>query len=143
MANTLTPERLFAEPALRLAQPSQFKISPCGNYVSFLQPNDTNTSILDLWIFDRTSEQRFCLLEAATLADEEKENISALSPTERAERERRRQFTQGITEYFWRPNTASVVTAVSASNEVGSGLTALILALTTAVWIFSILISKL
>ena len=112
MANTLTPERLFAEPALRLAQPSQFKISPCGNYVSFLQPNDTNTSILDLWIFDRTSEQRFCLLAAATLADEEKENISALSPTERAERERRRQFTQGITEYFWRPNTASVVACI-------------------------------
>ena len=112
MANTLTPERLFAEPALRLAQPSQFKISPCGNYVSFLQPNDTKTSILDLWIFDRTSEQRFCLLAAATLADEEKENISALSPTERAERERRRQFTQGITEYFWRPNTASVVACI-------------------------------
>ncbi len=112
MANTLTLERLFAEPALRLAQPSQFKISPCGNYVSFLQPNDTNTSILDLWIFDRTSEQRFCLLAAATLADEEKENISALSPTERAERERRRQFTQGITEYFWRPNTASVVACI-------------------------------
>ena len=112
MANTLTPERLFAEPALRLAQPSQFKISPCGNYVSFLQPNDTNTSILDLWIFDRTSAQRFCLLAAATLADEEKENISALSPTERAERERRRQFTQGITEYFWRPNTASVVACI-------------------------------
>ena len=112
MANTLTPERLFAEPASWLAQPSQFKISPCGNYVSFLQPNDTNIAILDLWIFDRTSEQRFCLLAAATVADEEQENISALSPTERAERERRRQFTQGITEYFWRPNTASVVACI-------------------------------
>ena len=112
MENTLTPERLFAEPALRPAQPSQFKISPCGKYVSFLQPNASNISTLDLWIFDRASEQKFCLLAAATLADEEKENISALSPTERAERERRRQFTQGITEYFWRPNTTSVVACI-------------------------------
>jgi len=112
MENTLTPERLFAEPALRPAQPSQFKISPCGKYVSFLQPNASNISTLDLWIFDRASEQKFCLLAAATLADEEKENISALSPTERAERERRRQFTQGITEYFWRPNTTSIVACI-------------------------------
>jgi hypothetical protein len=70
MENTLTPERLFAEPALRPAQPSQFKISPCGKYVSFLQPNASNISTLDLWIFDRASEQKFCLLAAATLADE-------------------------------------------------------------------------
>ena len=112
MENTLTPERLFAEPALRPAQPSQFKISPCGKYVSFLQPNASNISTLDLWIFDRASEQKFCLLAAATLAEEEKENISALSPTERAERERRRQFTQGITEYFWRPNTTSIVACI-------------------------------
>jgi dipeptidyl-peptidase-4 len=112
MQNTLTPERLFAEPALRVAQPSQFKISPCGNYISFLQSNETNTSVLDLWIFDRTTAQRFCLLMASIVADEEKENISALSPSERAERERRRQFTQGITEYFWLPQTTSVVACI-------------------------------
>ena len=112
MQNTLTPERLFSEPALRVALPSQFKISPCGDYISFLQSNEANTSVLDLWIFDRTKAQRFCLLMASAVADEEKENISALSPSERAERERRRQFTQGITEYFWLPQTTSVIACI-------------------------------
>ena len=112
MQNTLTPERLFSEPALRVALPSQFKISPCGDYISFLQSNEANTSVLDLWIFDRTTAQRFCLLMASAVANEEKENISALSPSERAERERRRQFTQGITEYFWLPQTTSVIACI-------------------------------
>ena len=39
MNNKLTPERLFSEPALRLEQPSQYKISPCANYVGYLQAN--------------------------------------------------------------------------------------------------------
>lgn len=112
MKSTLTPERLFAEPTLRVAQPSQFKISPCGDYVSYLRPSAANSSTLDLWIFIRATERHVCALAASSIADEEGEDISALSPTERAERERRRQFTQGITEYFWRPNTTSVVACI-------------------------------
>jgi len=112
MKATLTPERVFAEPGLRVAQPSQFKISSCGQYVSFLQASVVSNSILDLWVFVCATQQRFCLLAASSIAKEAKEDVSALTARERAERERRRQFTQGITEYFWRPNTTSLVACI-------------------------------
>ena len=112
MNNKLTPERLFSEPALRLEQPSQYKISPCANYVSFLRANAQRSRQLDLWLLDRASQQERCLLNAAAVTDERDDDVTKLSPAERAERERRRQFTQGVTEYFWCPHANALVACI-------------------------------
>ena len=79
MNNKLTPERLFSEPALRLEQPSQYKISPCANYVSFLRANAQRSRQLDLWLLDRASQQERCLLNAAAVTDERDDDVTKLS----------------------------------------------------------------
>ena len=112
MSDMLTPQRLFSEPSLRVAQPSQFQFSPCGNYVSFLQQNNQRSRQLDLWLFDQQTESKICLLDASEVADEPDEDITKLSTAERAERERRRQFTQGITNYYWCPDATALVACV-------------------------------
>ena len=112
MNEKLTPERLFSEPALRLEQPSQLKFSPSATYVSYLQQNPKRSRQLDLWIFDRRSATKKCLLNASDVAEELDEDITKLSAAERAERERRRQFTQGVTEYFWCPNAQALVACI-------------------------------
>lgn len=112
MNNKLTPERLFSEPALRLEQPFQYKVSPCANYVSYLQANAQRSRQLDLWILNRATQEKSCLLNAAEVANELDEDITKLSSAERAERERRRQFTQGVTEYFWCPNALALVACI-------------------------------
>ena len=51
-------------------------------------------------------------MNAAAVTDELDDDVTKLSPAERAERERRRQFTQGVTEYFWCPHANALVACI-------------------------------
>ena len=78
----LTPEVLFAQPGLRPAPPSQFKFSPDGRYVTYLQGTQGAPTTLDLWRFDRVKNEHKRLVLAADLnavADEALPNSAMLS----------------------------------------------------------------
>ena len=97
----LTPEILFAQPGLRPTLPSQFKFSPDGHHVTYLQGTEDAPTTLDLWHFDRINNEHQPLVRAADLNAQADESVTELSDAERAERERKRQFTFGISHYQW------------------------------------------
>ena len=97
----LTPEILFAQPGLRPTLPSQFKFSPDSHHVTYLQGTEDAPTTLDLWHFDRINNEHQPLVRAADLNAQADESVTELSDAERAERERKRQFTFGISHYQW------------------------------------------
>ena len=97
----LTPERLFGREPLARA-PSQLKLSADGRYGSFLLPADDDRERLELWLVDIESGEARRLLAGAEAAAPE-------TPTERAERERRRQFAHGIVAYQWHPSRHEIL----------------------------------
>lgn len=100
--NILTPSRLFSDPPLLPALPAQARFGAAVNaeeeYVVYLQSSAQDRDELELWRCDKSSSTAYCWLKAdhlaaaAVAADQETE-------AERAERERKRQFSSGITSY--------------------------------------------
>jgi dipeptidyl-peptidase-4 len=107
----LTPERAFSDPPLTIAAPHSFTFAPDGSKLTFLQTSQDDRERMDLWCydFDRGEERR--LLDArsqgASIGD-----VTKLTAAERAERERRRQFAFGITQYFWHPHDALLLVPI-------------------------------
>ncbi len=105
MTNTtdsrLTPERLFSDPPLLPALPAQasFGAAVHGDheFVVYLQSSAEDREQLELWRSDHGSGP-YCWLKASDL---ETGSLGRVAETEaeRAERERKRQFTSGITSY--------------------------------------------
>ena len=107
-AAPFTVRRLFQDPALAGATPSQLKVSPGGRYVAFLRPEEENRERLSLWRHDFSDGQ----LEPMVVAP-----ADAVEPTaaERAERERRRRFAGGVTGYAWHPDGTRVLATVDGA----------------------------
>ena len=101
LQNVLTPEVIFTPPGLRPALPTHFKFSPCGLYVTYLKGSTDEPTTLDLWRFDRANREHSPVLLAQELNAQADESVTLLSDAERAERERKRQFTFGISHYQW------------------------------------------
>ena len=97
----LTPARLFGRQPLSRA-PSQLKLAADGRYGGFLLPADDDRERLELWLIDLASGQLRRLLAGETAA--------VLETTEaRDERERRRQFSHGVTAYEWHPERHQIL----------------------------------
>ncbi len=74
---------------------------------------------LDLWIYDIAAAQSRRVVNAADLS-----SSGPLSATEKAERERKRQFSGGITQHKWHPHLAQVLIAIDGQAflvEIASG----------------------
>ena len=87
----LSPSILFAGSPLTGRLPTQVRVAPGGDFVTFLQPAADDRERLDLWCYDVSAHTLVELLNARTFA------AGTLTEAERAERERRRQFAGGIT----------------------------------------------
>ncbi len=105
----LTPSTLFTQPGLRPTPPSQYKISPCGRFVTYLKGSKDAPTVLDLWCFDRAKNRHTEVIRATVLDAQADESVTLLSDAERAERERRRQFTFGISQYQWLNTSQALV----------------------------------
>ena len=97
----LTPARLFGRQPLARA-PSQLKLSADGRYGSFLLPADDDRERLELWLIEMASGQLRRLLAGETEAGPE-------TAEARDERERRRQFSRGVTAYEWHPERHEIL----------------------------------
>ena len=96
-AERLSVRRLFEDPALAGATPSQATVAPGGRHVAFLRPADENRERLSLWRYDLRAGRLEPLIVAPS------DNVEP-SAAERAERERRRRFGGGVTAYAWHPD---------------------------------------
>ena len=102
----LTPERLFGrKPLPGTAVPTQLKVSADGRYGSCLLAAEDDRERLELWLVDMASAKARRLLTGAATASEDAEE----SREERDGRERRRQFSRGISAYHWHPRKHEIL----------------------------------
>ena len=99
----VTPERLAASPSLLGTPPQNLSFAPTDEFVVFRAPAaddrqrynlhkiDLNTMQQSLWIDSRN-------IKAST------SDVTDLTAEERAQRERQRDFSHGITSFHWRPS---------------------------------------
>lgn len=100
----LTPERLFGrKPLPGTASPTQLKMSADGRYGSFLLAAEDDRERLELWLVDIASAKARRLHAGITPRDGEE------TREERDGRERRRQFSTGITAYEWHPRKNEIL----------------------------------
>ena len=97
----LSPESLFAAPGLRTQPPTQVRIAPSGEFVAYLKASAEKPLQMDLWRYDIGLQAHSLWVSAATFENNDVSDVTALTDVERAERERKRQFTFGITAYSW------------------------------------------
>ena len=95
-------------PACGPTPPSQFKFSPDGHYVTYLQGTQGRQRRWTYGVSIGLQNEHKCLVLAADLNAVADESVTELSDAERAERERKRQFTFGISHYQWLGNADSL-----------------------------------
>lgn len=123
--NLLTPEKLFQSTSLRKSAPSQLSFARNGQSIAYLAGRPEQSNILDLWRYDTASREHQLWVSANDLIDDVSDDVTALTMAERAERERRRQFTLGIQQYQWLGNNGQVlVVADGAAYSTAPYLTA-------------------
>jgi len=91
----LSVERLFSDPPLTGALPASMKFAPDGSYLAYLRSADDDRLRLDLWRYDLDHRSGSCWIDARRLLSAD----SKLTDAEKAERERKRQFSNGITRF--------------------------------------------
>jgi dipeptidyl-peptidase 4 len=96
----LTVERLFSDPPLFVGAPQQPQFAPDGTTLAYLRPADDDRERLDLWRVHLDSGRHEIWLDARTVSSQAAAPATA---AEQAERERRRQFSRGITAYVFSP----------------------------------------
>jgi dipeptidyl-peptidase 4 len=112
MAEKLTIERLYAEPALGGTPPIAMRLSPDGKRVAFLQGKKENSQQLDLWSFDIASKRTAMLVDSNAITG----GKEVLSAEERARRERMRMASiSGIAEYFFSSDGQSLLFPLSGN----------------------------
>ncbi len=101
-AERLTPERLFSDPPLTGGLPGDLKFSPCGEFACYRRAAEDDRERMDLWRVKLDTGEHEEWINARLLQGDSL-NVAELTDAERAERERRRQFNHGFTEYSWHP----------------------------------------
>ena len=97
LAEKLTPERIFADPALNGPTAKGVALSPDGKRVTYLKGKAEAANVQDLWAADVKGGEPYRLIDSAALSAGAKE----LSEAEKARRERARVSARGIVEYSW------------------------------------------
>lgn len=98
LENPLTVERLYDSPLLAGDRVRGLEISPDGSRITFLKGKEDNFRVLDLWQFDTKTGEETLLVDSKEIVGTGEET---LSDEEKARRERRRIYEQGIVEYQW------------------------------------------
>jgi dipeptidyl-peptidase-4 len=105
VANELTIERIFGDPALSGPTPRAVKVSPDGHRVGMLRGRESDQHQLDLWSYDVRDGSLQMRVDSKRLVGEER-----LSDAERARRERERSADyHGIVDYDWAPDGRQVL----------------------------------
>lgn len=96
-SNILTPERVFADPALGGPVAKGVSLSPDGELVAFLRSRDDDVSVQDLWAAPTGPGEPYKLIDTRALVPDAGE----LSEAEKARRERQRISARGVVDYSW------------------------------------------
>lgn len=96
-SDILTPERVFAAPALVGPAAKGVSLSPDGELVAFLRAREDDANVQDLWAAPTGEGEPYKLIDARALVPDAGE----LSEAEKARRERMRISARGVVDYSW------------------------------------------
>lgn len=100
LADSLSLERIFGDPALAGPAPRAVQVSPDGSRVSFLRGRADDQHQLDLWEYNLRDHATRLLVDSRRLVPDEQ-----ISDAEKARRERERTADfHGILSYDWAPD---------------------------------------
>ena len=109
----LSLERLFSAPALEGSSPQGLQFSPDGTRLTYLSAknsrNSSQADALDLWQFELATGEK------SVLASANQFDAREFSIEEKARRERLRLSHEGITEYYWAPNSQSILVPLAGN----------------------------
>jgi len=100
----LSVERLFSDPPLFVGLPQNPRFTPDGGYVAYLQLAPGDRERQELWRVRLADGAHEPWIDGSRLAAARADGPTELSVAEKAERERRRQFSRGITAYGFSPS---------------------------------------
>lgn len=114
---TLTLERVFANPDLSGPQPRALKLSPDGRMVTLLKPRADEKERLDLWAIDSSTGAERMLVDSKKTG-----SGAALSEAEKMQRERDRSVagSTGIVSYDWAPDGKNILVPVDGDLYLAS-----------------------
>ncbi len=115
MTQRLSVERLFGDPPLFRNLPTGMQIAPDGCYFAFLRTAEDDRERLDLWRCEASGSAPRCWVRATQLSSSSDAEASA---AEKAERERRRQFSAGITSFALSPDGQRVLLCADGAGFV-------------------------
>ena len=106
----LTAERLFDSPSLSGALPSQVRFSPDGAFVAYLANPPDDRDRTDLYCYDVGGRETRRWIDASRVTA-----VGEATAAEKAERERRRVFSRGVTNYRWLPDGRRLCCAIDGA----------------------------
>jgi len=110
MAEKLSIERIYSDPALSGPAPRNLQISPDASRVTFVRGKDSDQNQLDLWEYNLRDRATRRLVDSATLEPDGEQ----VSDAEKARRERARTAgLHGIVDYHWSPNSEQLLLPVN------------------------------
>ena len=104
----LTPKRLFSSPSVTGQPPQDLRFTPDNKFLTYRAPAADDRERFDLFRINLASAHRELWLDARMFG-QLANDVSAMTAAERAERERRRDFSFGVTQYLWRPHSRELL----------------------------------
>jgi dipeptidyl-peptidase 4 len=108
---TITPERIATSPSLLGTPPLDVTFAPTGRFAIFRGPDVNDRERFNLYRVDLETLAQSLWLDSRVLK-ETTSDVSQLSAEERAQRERQRDFSHGISSYLWRPRREQILVPI-------------------------------
>ncbi len=118
MPEKLTPEVLFAGTSLAGSIPQQLRLTPDNGYVTYRAAAPDDRFRMDLHRVNLSTGESELWIDARTI-ETTSSDVTELTAEERAERERRRDFSHGVTSYSWRPAANELLVPLNGQAFIG------------------------
>lgn len=108
-SSRLSIEQIFGDTPLLGTTPLQASFSPNGKKIAYLKNAENNINRLNLWSFNIDQQKPSVLVDLALSPELFATSDSQRTEEEKAEAERKRMFSSGISSYLWLADSEAIL----------------------------------